>query len=197
MSAAATLLLASASPRRTELLARWNLPHLVRPSDFDEVIDDGVAAGPLAENLAQSKMRDVRSSLDANELSHSWVLAADTLVSCRGRHLGKPGTPERAREMLAGISGQEVVVTTGVSIGAPGGEWLGFEQSVVLMRDFDAEEIDLYVAGGEPLDKAGAFAVQGEGGRLIAKLDGSRTNVIGLPRRLVLALLKQSGFPTS
>ncbi len=198
-----TLVLASGSPRRTALLDEWGFRHFVCPSRFEEVLDAAVEVGRLTEDLARSKAKDVIHRLAASDdplLRTAVCLAADTLVSCDGRHLGKPQDAEDARRMLRAISGRDVLVVTGVAVCAAD-ELHDLEtmhsRSTVIMRRFSDAEADEYVLTGEPMDKAGAFAVQGLGGRLIAEVRGSLSNVIGLPRELVFPMLGRRGVMPS
>ncbi len=190
-----SLVLASGSPRRTKLLSQWGIEHAVMVSEFAETLDPSLSGGALAEGLSLSKMRDVRSGLSAFEQESTWVLGADTLVSLGHVHLGKPHTEDAARRMLKSLSGKCVTVTSGVALGHGRLEFLGHQNSLVWMRRYSDEEIAQYVATGEPLDKAGSFAIQGLGGALVDRVEGSFSNIVGLPRALVHALLRDSGFP--
>jgi len=126
-------------------------------------------------------------------------LGADTLVVLDGRVQGKPGSPEEALAMLMGESGRTLEVITGVAVGrfTEDGEEIesGFETSKVVMRPFSRKEALAYCATGEPFDKAGAFAIQGEGRALIESFAGSHSNIVGLPQALTLALLRRVGYP--
>ncbi len=137
-----------------------------------------------------------RQHRQSQENKEAWILGADTIVSCCGVLLGKPKDSNEAREMLEGLSGQIVEVATGVSVvGGTGQVFEGFELTKLEMFPFGAKEICDYVATGEPMGKAGAFAIQGLGGNLIKEFTGSFSNVVGLPKELVLRLLDQAGFP--
>lgn len=190
------LILASASPRRRELLARLGLPFDVRPSGIEETLDPGVPARALAAALARAKARDTGNALRVAGEGPALILGADTLVVLDGRPLGKPATREEARAMLRALRGRHHEVVTAVALlGVPCGRELGETvTSQVLMRPYDDDEIDAYVATGEPDDKAGAYAVQGIGGRLVTRIEGCYTNVVGLPLRTTAELLRAFGL---
>jgi septum formation protein len=191
------LILASASPRRRELLARLGLPFEVRPSGIDETLSPGLSAAAAATVLARAKARDVAARAHAAGEDSVLVLGADTLVVLDGRLLGKPASREEARAMLGALRGRrhDVVTAVAVRLAAPGdGERVTAVTSHVLMRDYSDPEIDRYVATGEPDDKAGAYAVQGVGGHLVARVEGCYTNVIGLPLRTTARLLRTFGL---
>jgi septum formation protein len=191
-----SLILASASPRRRELLAACSIPFQIIPSTIDEY--------PLPDEPAEAYVRRLAlAKADAVARRHpdAVVLGADTIVTIDGLLLGKPQTLDDARQMLHRLSGREHQVVTGVAVvsertaGSSGGR--GAQQVVasrVLMRHFTAATIEWYIATGEPLDKAGAYAVQGLGAALVERVEGSYTNVVGLPLTETLALLGQFGI---
>jgi len=179
------VILASASPRRRELL-RFICPDFdVVPSGVDETLDEA----PSPEAAARLALRKARAV--ARRTGQGIVLAADTLVVVDGLALGKPSDAEDARAMLRRLSGRRHHVITGVAVIDAAGlrERSGAVVSQVFMRELGAAEIEAYVASGEPDDKAGAYAIQGLGGRLVAALLGSYTNVVGLPLPCVRLLL--------
>jgi septum formation protein len=188
---AGRVILASASPRRRELL-RFVCPDFdVLPSGVDETLEEApsaTAAAALALRKARAVAARARSGI---------VLAADTLVVVDGIALGKPAGAEDAHDMLRRLSGRPHRVITGVAVveGESRREQSEAAVSQVFMRELRAEEIDAYVASGEPYDKAGAYAIQGLGGRLVAALLGSYTNVVGFPLPAVRRLLASFGFP--
>jgi septum formation protein len=186
------LVLASASPRRRELLARAGLAFRVLPPDVDEGPLPGEAPPALAERLARAKALAVAPRVPRGAL----VLGSDTVVVIEGEVLGKPRDASHAEALLARLVGRTHEVVTGVAVASVGGERLESltVTSVVRMRPASADEIRRYVAGGEPLDKAGAYALQGEGRRFVAQVRGSETNVIGLPLEETLALLRRAGL---
>jgi septum formation protein len=190
------LILASASPRRRELLSRLGLPFEVRPSGIDEVLTREVDAPALATALARAKARDIADQVRAAGDGPVLILGADTLVVLDGRPLGKPGSRDEARAMLRALRGRSHEVVTAVAlIEVPSGrEVTETVTSGVLMRPYGDPEIDAYVATGEPDDKAGAYAVQGVGGQLVARVEGCFENVVGLPLETTAHLLRMFGL---
>ena len=190
------LILASASPRRRELLERLGLPFEVRPSGIEEPLAREVPASTLATTLARAKAADIADRLRAAGEA-ALVLGADTLVVLDGQPLGKPTSRSDARAMLRALRRRSHEVVTAVALreADPAGRELAEAVvSRVLMRDYTDDEIDAYVASGEPDDKAGAYAVQGRGARLVARVDGCYTNVVGLPLRTTARLLRTFGL---
>ena len=185
------LILASASPRRAEILRSLGIPFDVRPVDVDETPLSGETAEAAAARLAGDKAaRAARAHPDA------WVLAADTLVFLDGSILGKPRDDADAADMLRRLAGREHGVVTAVNLRRGDGPARGIaEVSHVRFGPLDEAEIAWYVATGEPRDKAGAYGVQGLGARFIEEIHGSFTNVMGLPARPVYRLLKASPDP--
>jgi septum formation protein len=190
------LILASASPRRRALLARLGLPFAVEPSGIVEVLIPGVPLAELATRLASAKAEDVARRAAAGA-PPAVVLGADTLVGVDGRALGKPASPDEARAMLRALRGRPHEVVTGVAVRHAGGPLPAQTAAVtsrVTMRAYGDDEIDAYVATGEPADKAGAYAVQGRGRALVAAVEGCYTNVVGLPLRTTARLLRAAGL---
>ena len=185
------LLLASTSPRRAEILGALGIPFDLSPADVDETILPAEPGRSAAARLAGAK-----AAAAVSRHPGAWVLAADTLVLIDGVVLGKPRDDPEAAAMLRRLAGREHVVVTAVSLrrsGAP--EIATVEESRVRIAPLDEEEIRWYVATGEPRDKAGAYAVQGLGARFIESVDGSFSNVMGLPARSVYRLLRQAPDP--
>jgi septum formation protein len=186
------LILASSSPRRSEILTSLGIPFRVVPSAIGEEIRPGESAPAAASRLAAEKAEEV-----ARRRPSDWVLAADTLVFFDdGKILGKPGDDGDAARMLRELSGREHRVVTAVRLRRgqdPGREHA--EVSAVRIAPLSDEEIAWYVSTGEPRDKAGAYAVQGRGARFIESIAGSYTNVMGLPARGVYALLRDARDP--
>jgi septum formation protein len=189
----AVLVLASASPRRRELLASLGVAFEVVPSHVDETLD----AVPLPEAVARLALRKARAVAATRHAA--LVLAADTVVVIDGRVLGKPTDAADARTMLAALRGRTHEVMTGVAVveAASGRHAVDTVVSRVTMRAYTDAAIEAYVVGGEPLDKAGAYAIQGEGGALVGRLIGSRSNVVGLPLPATAALLARFGVVVS
>ncbi|ATB27153.1 Maf family protein [Melittangium boletus] len=183
------LVLASASPRRRELLGQLGLAFEVSAADIDETPRAGETAGAYVLRLAQEKARTV-----ATRRPGTWVLAADTTVALEDTLLGKPHDAAEARRMLGLLSGRTHEVHTGVALAGPGAEHATVVRTRVTFRSLSPEEITWYAATGEPLDKAGSYAIQGKGGFLVASVEGSPTNVIGLPLGETLELLGRAGL---
>ncbi|MDA8097643.1 MAG: Maf family protein [Clostridia bacterium] len=185
------LVLASASPRRRELLSNIGLDFTVVPGNIDEPLLDGLAPWVQAEALALAKARFV-----ARQLSDSVVLGADTIVVLDGQILGKPADESGARAMLQFLQGREHVVHTGVALvdATKGRELTASESTHVRFGRLDRLDIDWYVSTGEPMDKAGAYGVQGLGSMFIEGINGCYFNVVGLPLRRVALMLKEFGI---
>jgi len=182
------LILASCSPRRSELLSLAGIPFETVSPDVDEScsLPADRAVGVLSARKAQA----VGAMFPGRR-----VLAADTLVSVDGRPLGKPSDPDDAVRMLRLLSGRTHQVYTGVSVLSPGGElFCETDRSDVTFCDVPEPEILSYVLSGEPMDKAGAYAIQGRASLWITRLEGSCSSVIGLPMHLVRSLLLRSGY---
>ena len=186
------LVLASASPRRQELLARLGIPFTVQPSRIPEIHPPGPPAGALAA-VALDKARAVAREWTGGR---AVVLGADTEVVLDGHYLGKPRDATDAVRILTELSGRTHEVITGVAlVEAPSGrEETAAVTTRVTMAVATQEEIAAYVATGEPFDKAGGYAVQGLGARLVARVDGCLTNVIGLPVETTRGLLERWGL---
>jgi septum formation protein len=154
-------------------------------------------AGPLAEAVARLALAKARAV--ATRVSEGVVLGADTVVVIDGQPLGKPADPAGARAMLRQLRGREHEVITGVAVvdARTGRAETTAVVSRVRMAEYDEAAIEAYVATGEPLDKAGAYAIQGRGGTMVAGLQGSFSNVVGLPLEEAAALLAAFGVPVS
>jgi len=182
------LVLASASPRRALILRALGVRFRVVVSGADETVARGEEAGAAAERLARLKAAAVARSEPPP------ILGADTVVVCEGRMLGKPASPDEARQMLRRLSGRTHEVVTGLCLVAPQGTRSGIERTAVTFGPMSPEEIDWYVAGGEPMDKAGAYHVDGKGALFVSSVTGSPSNVSGLPVRLFLRLAREAGL---
>lgn len=185
------LVLASASPRRRALLADLGLDFLVRPPHTDETARPGERPAELVARLAFEK---AQALLAEGEL----VLAADTVVVIDGEILGKPVDRGDARAMLARLSGRDHEVYTGVALAdataTPAKSVGRVERTEVRIREMSSSEIADYVEGGEPMDKAGAYAIQGWGALYVEAITGNYTNVVGLPVPAVEACFRELGF---
>lgn len=184
-----SLVLASGSPRRRDLLSQLGLRFTVSAADIDETPLPDEPADTYVLRLALTKAQTV-----ATRFTGAWVLAADTTVAMGSELLGKPGTPEEARDMLTRLSGRTHAVYTGVAL-AGRSEASRVIRTGVTFRTLSAGEIDWYVSTGEPMDKAGAYGMQGKGSFLVSGIEGSPTNVIGLPLGETLELLVRAGVP--
>jgi septum formation protein len=184
---APTVVLASASPRRLALLRRLGIEPVVRPADVDETPRPGEAPADLAVRLATAKARAI--AVDPAEL----VVAADTVVAVGTRLLGKPTDRDDARRMLVELAGQDHHVVTGVAVRLGTALHAEVETTRVRFRPLDHREIEWYLATGEPDDKAGGYGLQGAGAALVEEIQGSDTNVIGLPLTLLVSLARHAG----
>jgi septum formation protein len=191
------LILASTSPRRRELLATLGLSFDVRPgADVNEAQVLAECTHPLSECLEHlARLKGVAA---AAEYPRAVVLSADTVVEIEGDLLGKPADAADARTMLTRLSGREHRVHTGVAVQRLEGGVLstGCETTRVFFAELKAEKIARYVARAEPMDKAGAYAIQGLGALLVERIDGDYSNVVGLPLRLTARLLSAAGVGT-
>jgi septum formation protein len=182
------LVLASQSPRRREILAQAGLPFVVRVSGVEEVRQPAETPEDYVRRLALDKARASVSSPD------DFVLAADTVVVVDGTVLEKPRSSEDAGEMLRLLSGRSHAVLTGVCLLHDGVERTYVESTRVTFSPLSTEEIRGYCASGEPMDKAGAYAIQGLASKFIERVEGCYFNVVGLPISLVYRLLKEAGY---
>lgn len=172
------IVLASASPRRRRLLSVLGVVFRIAPADVDESPRPGEPARALARRLACAKAAAV-----AERHAGALVIAADTLVVLEGEILGKPTSPQEALAMLARLRGRRHLVDTGLALRhvAAGRSGALVAETPVVMRAYDDEEMRRYVASGDPLDKAGAYAVQHDGFSPVARLEDCYANVVGLP----------------
>jgi len=185
------IVLASGSPRRTQLLTLLGIRHTVDPAhDVDETPRPGEDPEALAKRLAEEKADGV-----AHRHPGVPVLAADTVVVLDGEVLNKPVDAADAERMLARLAGREHAVVTAVALAHDGRMDVRADRTRVWFRALSPETIRAYVATGEPLDKAGAYGLQGYGAVLVDRIDGDCFGVIGLPLRLVADLLEAAGRP--
>ncbi len=183
---ATRLVLASSSPRRRQLLEMLGIPVDVRPPHIAEVRWPGETPRGYVERLAREKAAAVPGEL---------VLAADTTVVVDGDLLEKPDDESDALRMLERLAGRTHEVITAVALRAPGGTRQATDVTRVTFRPADRGLLRAYVATGEPMDKAGAYGIQGYGAALVERIEGDFFGVMGLPVRLVLELLEQAGHP--
>ena len=185
------LVLASASPRRRDLLAQIGLvPNAVIPADIDETPLRNEQPGPLAKRLSRAKGEAVAA---AN--TDAWVLSADTVVGLGRRILGKPGDETEARGFLKLLSGQRHKVFGGITVVAPDADPVTkLVTTSVTFKRLETAEVDRYLAGGEWQGKAGGYAIQGHAGGFVRGLNGSYFNVVGLPLYETQSLLRGSGY---
>lgn len=182
------ILLASTSPRRRELLLSLGLPFDVRAADVDETLLPGESAFDGAERLARAK-----AGAAAVGAPETLIVAADTLVVLESLALGKPKDRGDVRRMLAALEGRAHDVVTGVACALGGRIVSGRETTRVVLAPMSPAEIEAYAATGEPDDKAGAYAMQGIGGLFVERVEGSPSNVVGLPVRLLYRLARELG----
>ena len=183
------VVLASSSPRRRELLTLIGIPHTVSPADIDETPFAGEQPQPHAERLARGKATVV-AAREPNAL----IVAADTIVVVDGDILGKPRDEAEAARMLRRLSGRDHIVMTGVAA-----QWRGRIRSDVVQvgvtfRSLSDDDIARYIRTGEPMDKAGAYGIQGYGATIVDRVDGDYFAVMGLPLNRLVRLLEELGL---
>jgi len=182
------IILASRSPRRIDLLTRAGVEFEIIPSDADETPIEGESPEEQALRLAKAKALDIAAKVGTDNI----ILGADTIVVIDGLTLGKPRNREEGRAMLETLSGRPHVVITGVCIiGKNGRQLTKAVHSDVSFRKLGSGEIEKYLDTGEPFDRAGSYAIQGIGAFLIDRVDGSYTNVVGLPLKETLEMLAE------
>ena len=178
------LVLASQSPRRAEILRNAGIPFTIRSAEIDESPVEAERPGPYVRRLAEAKARAVHAASD------EIVLAADTTVAAAGELLGKPADSADARRMLALLSGRRHEVLTGVCLRQGERILCDHAATAVWFAPLSSAEIEDYVASGEPMDKAGAYAIQGLASKFVERIEGCYFNVMGLPVSLVWRHLK-------
>ena len=181
------LILASASPRRREILSSMGYEFQVVPSGVDEIVYPHRTPEETAEDLARQKAEDI-----AKRFPEDLVLGADTIVVLDGQVLGKPTDTEDAVRMLQELSGREHQVITGVALVGGGEEHCFSVTTKVWMMDAPDDMISAYVSSGEPMDKAGSYGIQGKGAMLVEKIEGDYFNVVGLPIQKIARVLAES-----
>ena len=185
-----SVILASASPRRAELLKQIGLSFQVQPANIDETPEPGEPAADYVERLAREKALAV-----AEDAPGALVLGSDTSVVLDGRILGKPADPEQALEMLRQLSGHCHQVMTAVALARAGRCESRLVVTDVCFRQLSEGEIRAYIASGEPMDKAGSYGIQGLGAIFVENLRGSYSAVVGLPLLETASLLANAGYP--
>lgn len=183
------LVLASQSPRRAELLGRLALPFETLPADIDESYLSGETPPQHAERLSREKAQKI-----AADRPEAIVIGSDTIVVIDGEVLGKPRDQEHAVQMLTRLSGREHEVCTGVAIAHGSRVETGLARVRVRFRDLDERTWMEYVATGEPMDKAGAYGIQGFGSAVVESIEGDYFAVMGLPVVLMLELIERFGW---
>ncbi|MFN2974214.1 Maf family protein [Terriglobus aquaticus] len=183
------LILASASPRRRELLAHLGLPFTIEAADIDETPYPDEDPRAYTERLARQKAEAV-----AQRYPGATILAADTTVVLDDLIFGKPQDAADARRMLQLLQGRSHRVITGVALHSNNQTTVESEQTVVTFSQMNVEMIDVYVASGDPLDKAGAYGIQGAAAQFIPRIEGDYSNVVGLPLARVRQMLHQAGL---
>ena len=191
-----TLYLASGSPRRREILENLGYNVIRLSADIDETPQHLESAAAYVARMAAEKNTAALLQWQAqhHHAPEYPILSADTTVALHNRILGKPESAEHAREMLQSLSGNVHQVLTAVSVHWQGHTYHHTQQSDVAFKTLNEAEISAYIAGGEPMDKAGAYGIQGLGGVFVADLRGSFTGVMGLPVYETMALLAQCGL---
>lgn len=196
----AKLILASASPRRAELLREAGIAFEVLPVAVDETPRPGESARQMVRRLAEQKARLAAARLPPAAAGHPLLLlAADTTVALGGEIFGKPANAEDARQMLAKLSGRTHEVITAVALLClpEGALRVADATTRVTFRPLSDAEVEAYVASGEPRDKAGAYAIQGGAAGFVVRIEGSYSNVVGLPIERVKEMLKEDCGPVA
>lgn len=187
------LILASASPRRRELLLQLGLEpgrdFLVVPAGIDETRQPGEPPLDYVRRLALEKAGAIQ-----RQHTQAVVLGADTTVVLGGEVLNKPRDAAEAERMLRALAGRTHHVSTGLAVVSPRGEWTHVETTAVTFGPVPEAELAAYIAGGDPLDKAGAYGIQGYAGRWVPRIEGDFFNVVGLPLAAAVGLLRASGY---
>lgn len=185
------LILASASPRRKEILNTLGIAFQTIPADIDESPLQDEEASSYALRMAVQKALAVAKTAESGI-----VVAADTIVVLDGKILGKPRDKEEAKKQLLALAGREHIVISGIGIVDKDNNRTlsGMEQTIVYFDTMTEDEIEAYIGTGEPLDKAGSYGIQGLGGMFIRRIEGDYFNVVGLPVHKLCCLLKELGF---
>jgi septum formation protein len=183
------VILASQSPRRRELLALVGIVHDVIPADVDESVWPGEQPVPHCERLARDKAHTL-----AVRYPDALVIGSDTIVVLDGDIMGKPRDREEAVRMVERLSGRDHLVYTAVAVAHGGETRSGVEQVAVRFRPLSRAQVEAYVDTGEPMDKAGAYGIQGYGATIVERIDGDYFAVMGLPLGRLIGLVRELGF---
>lgn len=181
------IILASKSPRRRELLGKMGLEFSVQAADIDETMNPSLPPKQEVARVSRAKAAAIPADMD------TVVIAADTIVVCQGKILGKPHNQEEARQMLQQLAGKTHQVMTGCAVRRGDALFHHTEITDVAFRPLADAEIEAYVKTGEPMDKAGAYGIQGLGGLFVQRLSGDYYNVMGLPICALTQMLRQVG----
>lgn len=192
-----TLILASTSPRRKDLLSQIGLTFTIVPSDFEEDMSLPLSPDMLTMHLSKEKALAV-----AKDYPDAVIIGADTVVAIDGAVLGKAHTKEDAQRMLSMLSGKTHQVITGLTVIIPAGESPTGEQIIesvasindVTFKPLAAEEIEWYIQTGEPLEKAGAYGIQGLGAMFVEKIEGSYSGIVGLPLEILYEIFRRNDY---
>jgi septum formation protein len=183
------LILASASPRRKELLSMLNIPFVIETSNVEEVMEQNLHSSEIVMKLAEEKALDV-----SKKFPNAIIIGADTIVTFNEKKLGKPSSKEDAFEMLKMLSGKTHEVYTGVSIVNDGKSSNFYQFTKITFSELSDQEILDYIDTKEPMDKAGSYGIQGYGGTFVEKIDGDYFSVVGLPINKVKKKLNELKF---
>jgi len=183
------VILASQSPRRRELLTLVGITHEVRPADIDETYLAGEKPAPHAERLARGKCAVI-----AERVPDALVIGSDTIVVVDGDVLGKPASEGDAAHMLRRLSGRSHIVVTAVAVAWRGQTRSAVEEVNVTFHSLSDDDIAAYIATREPMDKAGAYGIQGYGATIVERVDGDYFAVMGLPLQLLVRVLRELGI---
>ena len=181
------IVLASQSPRRREILAKMGYDFRVIVADTDETLDADVTVEERVQMLALRKAEAVRSLCSDDCV----IIGSDTMLEFEGKALGKPTDENDAKRMLSSLSGKSHLVHTSVALLYRGKSLVSSDKTVVNMRPFTQQEIDYYVATGDPMDKAGSYGIQSKGGFLVSSIEGEMDTVVGFPSRLFVRLFEE------
>ncbi len=188
------IILASSSPRRIELLKGSGLKFDILPADIDETFSLSDSPIKIAKHLAVQKGLSIQQKLNRTQISNHLIIAGDTIVVLGKKILGKPATKTEAIKMLTRLSGKTHLVITGLCILKGKKKMVGYEMTKVTFQKLSQGMVRRYVDTGEPMDKAGAYGIQGKAALLVKKIEGDYFNVMGLPLVLLSEMLEEFGI---